>query len=538
MELFRKLFGNLLVFVYHCFDRIVIQGYLPLLCRPEHLVHFYRDVRGIEPITKELLRQRTDEYQKWVEAFARKQKIPLEWAEKGVRKEDYVRPHGQAMKRRNQYGVYFILKSMERGPTFRCAAPKYPTENPNYRIIRKQWSQYTHYYFYIRDEVLGFLAVCVGSFLPFPTTYYLNGHQFLEGELQRRGVAFRTQDNAIVWVADAEALQAAADRISAPIIQKQLDYWTLVVGPKFSQKERSQINLTRGYSINQVEYCRNFIFKRHAPIHKIFERSCDLGLFRLTADKVAHIFGQRIHKKLRGKLQSVLEKLDHGHHVLRAYCKSSFVRMYEKLSVFLRIEVCSNRLKDFQLNKGLANLDLVRQTLAAVTDRFGAFEAQALNTHADFPLLQRLALPIPQGKSKIPGIKIHDGRMIRLFEVLLHAGTQIAGWRSREIHRAVLEAFSLSEKDYTLTQLRYDLRKLRGHDLLQRHGSRYCYSLTDKGAKVAIFFTLFHRRICGPLASSLLERPPVASSLPRTNFQTAFDNADEAVHRLVEALAA
>lgn len=41
METFTKLFGSLLLFVYHCFDRIVIQGYLPLLTRPEHIVHFF-----------------------------------------------------------------------------------------------------------------------------------------------------------------------------------------------------------------------------------------------------------------------------------------------------------------------------------------------------------------------------------------------------------------------------------------------------------------------------------------------------------------
>jgi hypothetical protein len=43
METFAKLFERFLVFVYHCFDRIVIQGYLPLLTRPEHIVHFFRD---------------------------------------------------------------------------------------------------------------------------------------------------------------------------------------------------------------------------------------------------------------------------------------------------------------------------------------------------------------------------------------------------------------------------------------------------------------------------------------------------------------
>jgi len=34
MEIFTKLFGSLLVFVYHCFDRIVINGYLNGLSRP------------------------------------------------------------------------------------------------------------------------------------------------------------------------------------------------------------------------------------------------------------------------------------------------------------------------------------------------------------------------------------------------------------------------------------------------------------------------------------------------------------------------
>ena len=47
METFHKLFGSLLGFVYHCFDRIVIQGYLPLLTRPEHIVHFFRDLHGL-----------------------------------------------------------------------------------------------------------------------------------------------------------------------------------------------------------------------------------------------------------------------------------------------------------------------------------------------------------------------------------------------------------------------------------------------------------------------------------------------------------
>jgi hypothetical protein len=122
-----------------------------------------------------------------------------------------------------------------------------------------QRSRFTHYYFYIYDQVLGPIVMRVASFLPFQATYYLNGHSFIEQELNRSKVAFRKNDNAFLAVDDVAALQAAADRLSPQIIQKQLDYWTLILGPKFSQRERKQMNLSRFYAIGQIEYCRNFI---------------------------------------------------------------------------------------------------------------------------------------------------------------------------------------------------------------------------------------------------------------------------------------
>ena len=69
METFTKLFGSLLVFVYHCFDRVVINGYLSGLSRPEQVVHFVREVLNF-----------------------RNHKVPIKWAGKSVRKEDYVLP--------------------------------------------------------------------------------------------------------------------------------------------------------------------------------------------------------------------------------------------------------------------------------------------------------------------------------------------------------------------------------------------------------------------------------------------------------------
>jgi hypothetical protein len=362
MELFARLFGGLLVFVYHCFDRLVIQGYLSGLSRPEQVVYFFRRVVGVSEITKEVLSRRTQDYQRWVEAFAANHDIPIAWAEKGVRKQDDLRPYLRQMEKQQRYGVYFILKSLEQGMTFRSTPPKYPTADPHYRLLAKQRSRFTHYYFYLRDPTLGPLVMRVASFFPFQTTYYLNGHSFVEQELNRQRVAFRKQDNAFLAVADPEALQAAADRFTSDLIRPRLEYWTLVLGPKFSGRERDAMNLGRFYAVRQVEYCRNFIFKRSFPIHRLFERSCELGVWRWTSDHLSQVFGTRLTRRLRGKLHTTLEKIEHGHHVFRAYWKNTFVKQYEKFSTFLRGEVCSNNLRDFGLKKGLEHLAEVRRT--------------------------------------------------------------------------------------------------------------------------------------------------------------------------------
>jgi len=538
MQLFIKLFGSLLVFVYHCFDRIVIHGYLSGVSRPEQVVYFFRQVVGVSAVDKEVLSRRTNEYQNWVEAFARNHHTPIEWAEKGVRKEDYVQRWLRSMERADSYGVYFIFKSMEQGPTFRCTLPKYPTKDPNHRILAPNRSRFTHYYFYIRDEVLGPIVMRVASFFPFQTTYYLNGHSFIEQELTRAGIGFRKHDNAFLAVDDAPALQAAADRLSPVLIRERLDYWTLLLGPKFSVKERQRINLRRFYAISQIEYCRNFIFKRHFPIHKIFERSCELGLWRLCADKISEIFGTRVSKRLKGKLATTLEQIEHGHHIFRAYWKHAFIKQYEKFATFLRNEICSNNLADFGLKKGLEHLAAVREKFLAITERFATFQAQCLNAQVDFPLLQRLALPISVGSAKYPGIKIHDTRMIRLMQVLLHASTTIGGRRAQQLHQALVMSFGLSAKRYGLSQLRYDLRKMRAHALLERDGTRYAYRLTHKGVKVALLFVLFHQRLCGPLANSLFHHRPDANFQPDSKLETAVHKADVSIRNVIQLLEA
>jgi len=197
-----------------------------------------------------------------------------------------------------------------------------------------------------------------------------------------------------------------------------------------------------------------------------------------------------------------------------------------------------NLLRDFGLRKGLEHLNAVRTKFLAITDRFAGLQAQWLNVHVDFPLLQRIALPITTGSVHCAGIKIHETRIIRLLEVLLHGGNNLGAWSAKHIHQVILESFQLTEKAYGLNQLRYDLRKLKGHGLLERDGSRYAYRLTSKGIQVALLFLFFHKRLCGPLANSRFHHQPEPIHPPESKLEAAYHKADMAIQDIVNLLAA
>ena len=72
----------------------------------------------------------------------------------------------------------------------------------------------------------------------------------------------------------------------------------------------------------------------------------------------------------------MIEQIEHGHHVFRAYWKNALLRQYEKFSRFLRLELCSNNLRDFNLRK--AETD--GETSAICTMSIIAIRASADNT--------------------------------------------------------------------------------------------------------------------------------------------------------------
>jgi hypothetical protein len=531
-----ELLGRHVQLSYTAWDRIVLNGYLDRLQRPENISYFFREVVGVPAVTPEVLMSRTAPYRAWVARYAAEHAIPLVAALKGQRKEDVVAPYYRRFQATE--GVVAILTSTESGRTFVSYTPRYPPSggDPGYRLLHPARKRFLHYYFYLLDPVLGPMSVRVGTFLPFTLAVFLNGHSFLAQELTRLGVGFRKDDNAFLAVDDLAALAAAAARLTPQLIERRCRYWVWQLAPRFTAEEGEAVDLHYRYSLAQIELATDVIFRRSAPLKALFRRATELGIPLGGADRTTHLFGRRITARYGGKLQTVLDRRNEGQPILRSYYGSSFVKQYEKGDRLLRTETCVNNTYDLGIGRRLENLPTLHERMRATNARYLEAQAELLASTVDGGALASLARPVIVGTRRVPGLKLEDDRVIRLLEVLLHPGTFVADWTTRAVHARVLARHRLTEADYRLSQLRYDLGKLRAHQLVERLGTSRRYHLTARGLKLGVLLVKLRTRLLGPLVSLASDEQSRRPTRTTSEVEAAFRQVDTALDHLCDTL--
>jgi hypothetical protein len=174
--------------------------------------------------------------------------------------------------------------------------------------------------------------------------------------------------------------------------------------------------------------------------------------------------------------------------------------------------------------------------MQATNLRYLEAQAELLASTVDAGELAALARPVPVGQRRVPGLKLEDDRVVRLLEALLHPGTFLADWTTREIHARLLVRHRLAEKDYRLGQLRYDLAKLRAHGLVERLGTSRRYRLTPRGLKLGVLLAKLRTRLLGPLVTLAAEAAPRRPTRNLSEVEAAFRRVDAALDQLCAAL--
>jgi len=206
-----------------------------------------------------------------------------------------------------------------------------------------------------------------------------------------------------------------------------------------------------------------------------------------------------------------------GNPVIRSDYKRGSVKQYVRDHLMLRTETTRYHTADLGVAKSVEHLPALREAMRSINERYLDVQQDVLETYIDRGQLRRLreATVAPSGR-RTPGLKIDDPRLLGLMQALTRFAHLAQGdsFRTRDLHQPTAEALGQTVETYTLSQLRYDLAKLRAKGLVEKIDGTQAYRLTTEGFRICVLFLKLFHRIYAPLAAAVVDPAPYDARLP------------------------
>jgi len=379
-----------------------------------------------------------------------------------------------------------------------------------------------------------FVRVC--PYFPFSARVYLNQHHWLAQQMRKRGIRFQQDENAFLSCQDPAVLQQLADSLRPTDIVDRAQKWLAYLTPFFTSGERQQQGCQHRLFFAQVEYCNNLIFRRGAVLDRLHERLLDANRSIGRPQTLAQIFGRRINRCYRGKLQTTIQDLDLGHPLIRSHYKSSIAKQYVHGSTQARVEAATDKVTDFGVKKSVEHLPELRQRMHQITENYWNTQQDILETFLDRGELLALSQPTirPNGK-RIPRLKLDHPKQLALMQALVRFQHLVAGasFTTTELLAEVTAA--LPDASCTLASVRYELSKLRAKQLVEKLDHTRRYHLTATGYRLCVVYLKLFEKVYAPLVSGL-NRPVSADATVPLEKTSRLDKLYLAVAHALEQL--
>ncbi len=491
-------------FGYRCFDRLLLNGLIQPFQQPERVLGFFNTYREGKRVTRKTLTEIADQFQYWVKNRSEKWGAPILESPDGdgdeSRRDKLLDGYFQNAKP-NQ--VVAILKAREPARILVAIGDK-DNASPHLEYKQRWVNQFN---FYLNDAHWGRLFVRMCPYFPFSARICLNQHHWLAIRMREEGIDFQQSSNAFLRCSNPTRLQELADSMTAHDLLQCGQKWLAAFTPFITDKERKQAGCQHRLFFAQVEYCDNLIFHRRAAVEELTQRLLDLNRNIGQPKKITTIFGRKVTKQYKGKLQSVIEDLDLPNPVIRSHYGHGFAKQYVRDDRLLRTEPATNNVYDYNVNKDIENLPQLRDRMSAIIDNYHDVQQDVLETFIDRGQLRKLAEPtILANGRRIPGLKLDHPRQLAVMHSLVRFANIAAGGKftTIDLYAPALEALGKTAAEYSLASFRYDLSKLRAKGLVEKVPRSRRYRLVGKGYSICVAFLKLFEKIYAPLTAGLL----------------------------------
>jgi hypothetical protein len=535
---FSERYGDLLFGSYDCVDRVVLNAYYPLGHNPGGFRTWWRRLHGNdEQLDNAHLMRMAGRFARRVRASATAHGIPVIDCKRGERKhdiaEEYLATHDV------ERGVFLVLVARAVAPVWEV------TRTPGGKIanLAKKRSFVNHYSFHIMDPEWGHMTIKMSGHPPFGAQIILNGHEYVAAAARAGGIGFVKEGNCFTRIADPAGLAQVADTLSQPAtigrLSQVCDRWIytacLCFGVDIGEQVRS--GFSYGYSVYQAEYSRNLLFRSGAQMDQVFDRVIDRTRSRLDVPILRTLFGAK-HRhahnsspQLSLRLAAVTETPRYDLTLFKVHFGNLTLKAYTKGEHVLRFEAIVHNTKCLGCGRVLDNFPAIIDRLAGMVDRFTTTLDCVDTTFIGDGLLDRLPAPAQLGATRVGGVDLNKPRIRDALSAVLALSATSGGFTVAEL-TAKVHAMTGNTR-YTSRQAAYDLRKIRGKELITKPGRTRRYHLTPQAAGTIAALLALREHVIAPnlagVRSPRIGRKPVTWTRVdrdyekiRINMQTLF----------------
>ena len=508
---------DLLDGTYDCVDRIVLNGYHSVCYSPGGFRLWWRSLMGgsEEQLDNAHLMRLAGRFSRRVRGFAKAHGVPVIDCRHGDRKHDIAQDY--LAERAVGRGLFMILVG-------RAVAPVWNVERSNGGGIHltKRLPSVNHYSFHIMDAQWGHITIKLAGYPPFGAQIILNGHEYVACQANARHLTFTKEDNCFPQIADAAGLARIADTLSQARTVGRLiqvcERWIYSACLCFalSLEEQERTGFHYAYSVYQLEYSRNLLFRRGSQLEDVFQRLIDRTRARLDVRQVKTLFGAKQRPRWHGTRQStsrlevVVETLAYDLTVFKIHFGNLTLKAYTKGERVLRIEAVAHNTQELRCGRVVARFPQLVARLHSMLDRFRTTLDCVDAAFIDDQTLDQLPLPARVGKTRVGGVDLNNVRMCRVLSAVLALASAPAGFSTAQFRAKVQTITGLPAADYSQRQAAYDLKKLRAKNLITKLGRSRRYQLSPPSIRAVAALLILREHVIRPLLAGM-QTPPCAS---------------------------
>ena len=507
LDEFSDYYAEFLDGTYDCVDRIVLNAYFQLGQSAGGFRTWWRRWKGSDDdLDNAHLMRMAGRLSRRVRAHAKANHIPLIDCKSGERKHEIAELHIPAEP--DFVGVYLILVGRAPAPLWDVQCSK------NGKIVnivkKKPWPYVNHYSFYIIDPEWGRIVIKLCGHPPFGAQIILNGHEYVARQAQKENLGFAKEDNCFTQVPDATRLAQVADTLRVPDtigrLSQVCDRWIYSACLCFALDltEQDRTGFHYNYSVYQAEYSRNLLFTRGSILDQVFQGIVERTLVPLDVKVLKTIFGtkkrpsQRKGKK-NPRLEVVVERPAYDLTVFKIHFGKLTVKMYTKGERVLRIEVVVHNTRALPCGRSLPKFPDIVSRLKDILNRFLQIVHCVDASCIDESTWETLPLASQVGRMRVGGVDLNKARMRAVIEAVMSLAAAPQGFCASDVAVKVRAILGVDEESYTARQAAYDLKKLRGKDLVRLAPKSRRYEVVPEGLQALTALVVLRDKVIKPV---------------------------------------